>query len=135
MTFGRKDKSKESIAIPGCGTAVPISTVQMPPPKPRPILEEMRRRRREKQEQVAKARSLVNALIQDIGVAEKELSLCRFDEQYVEDHPQIEDIFTPDFLARFTGQLRREDENHGQTQAVQEKGQEGQGQAGAAARK
>lgn len=133
MTFGR-DKRKETSAIPPAQPPVqqvqPKQAIEMPGTgRPRPILEEMRRIRRAKQEQVAKARSLVNTLIQDIGSLEKELSMCRFDEQYVEDHPQIEDIFSPDFLARFAGKTQNgEEENHGQSQ---EKEQRQEGQAGA----
>lgn len=105
----------------------PTAVTEIGATKSRPILEEMRRIRRAKQEELEKTRKILNALIADIGSLEKELSMCRFDEQYVEDHPQIEDIFTPTFLIHFTErQLRREEVIHGQVQKDQEGQQNGQ---------
>lgn len=101
--------------IPGTPiTQPPAPVTEIGATKPRPILEEMRRIRRAKQEQLEKTRRILNALISDIGIIEKELSMCRFDEQYVEDRPQIEDIFTPEFLARFAGHHNGEEETYGQ---------------------
>jgi hypothetical protein len=116
MTWSKK---KDEVVIP------PATQVLTPlaPIKPRPLLNA------KMQEQSLKQAEMINMRhrLEDL---ERQATKLRNDVMWLQDHPEAEDVFTPDFISRFVAKTEGKEVHHG----LRQEKEEGQGQAGPGSR-